>query len=282
MSSQQVFLDHLLLQFSTVQFETPSAWLTDRFTIVEGGTHAGGLSRNKLIIFADGTYLELLNWIKRPDNWRDRPGDFALTTLKPITAEDNRDRIVRALDSISDEGSLGITYSQPIEGGRKTLQGDNVRWKILKAIYTDTMSAAPERYHPRGRTDAPFFCHDVTDRIFRVPYNLPSVVNHPSGATGISGIEVLVPKNKLQSYITLYTGIVGSSPQLSETNGESRAEFELRAPGSLDSRGIIRIRAAKSEEDERYLQVKGVGISSLIIRSESAGDFLFPVSDYLL
>lgn len=41
MSSQKVYLDHLLLQFSKTEFESPSKWLTDHFTIIEGGTHAG-------------------------------------------------------------------------------------------------------------------------------------------------------------------------------------------------------------------------------------------------
>ncbi|PWY94966.1 hypothetical protein BO94DRAFT_581312 [Aspergillus sclerotioniger CBS 115572] len=273
MPSQHVYLDHLLLQFSKDEFESPSTWLTDHFTIINGGTHAG--NRNKLIIFPDGTYLELLHWIKKPADWRDRPGDFALTSLAPISAEDNHDRIVKALDTIS-EDSLGVTYSQPIDGGRQTPTGNILRWKILKALYPET--STPGEFHPRGRTDAPFFCHDVTDRVLRVPYNLPSVVEHPSGATGIAGIEVLVPKDKLQSYITLYTCIVGEFPRLSE--GEDQAEFKLNAPGTLDESGVIRIRAATSENDERFLREKGIGISSLIIRS-SAGDFLFPVSDYL-
>ncbi|PYH99902.1 hypothetical protein BO71DRAFT_368010 [Aspergillus ellipticus CBS 707.79] len=278
MSSQQVYPDHLLLQLSRTQFEAPSAWLTDHFTIIEGGTHANGLSRNKLIVFPDGTYLELLNWIEKPESWRDRPGDFALTTLKPSTAEDNRDRIVKALESRSERNDLEVTYSQPIEGGRKTLRGDELRWKILKATYPNTRSATPEKYHPRGRTDAPFFCHDVTDRILRVPFNLPSVVDHPSGATGIAGLELLVPKDKWESYINLYICIVGASPLLPKKHGV--AEFELKSPGSLDS-GVIRLRAATSEDDERYLRVKGIGISSLIIRSRKIGEFSFPVSDYL-
>ncbi|OJJ74849.1 hypothetical protein ASPBRDRAFT_40067 [Aspergillus brasiliensis CBS 101740] len=275
MSSQKVYLDHLLLQFNKEEFESPSKWLTDHFTIIEGGTHAGGLSRNKLIIFPDGTYLELLNWINKPEDWRDRPGDFALTSLTPISAEDNHDRIVKALDAIPDD-SLGVTYSQPIDGGRQTPSGVDIRWKLLKALYSDAESTTPD-LHPRGRTDAPFFCHDVTDRVLRVPYDQSSVVEHPSGATGIAGIEILVPKDRLQSYVALYTCIVGASPRLSTT----QAEFELRAPGSLDFSGVLRIRAATSEIDDRYLREKGIGISALIIRSQATGDFLFPVSDYL-
>lgn len=41
MPSQHVYLDHLLLQLSKEEFETPSTWLTDHFTIINGGTHAG-------------------------------------------------------------------------------------------------------------------------------------------------------------------------------------------------------------------------------------------------
>lgn len=195
--------------------------------------------------------------------------------MAPVSAEDNHDRIVKALDTISDD-SLGVTYSQPIDGGRQTPSGVDIRWKLLKARYSDTQPTTPD-LHPRGRTDAPFFCHDVTDRVLRVPYDQSSVVDHPSGATGIAGIELLVPKDRLQSYVALYTCIVGASPRLSATE----AEFELKAPGSLDFSGVLRIRAATSEDDDQYLREKGIGISSLIIRSKAIGDFPFPVSDYL-
>jgi hypothetical protein len=54
-------IGHIVLLVSTLFFENPPSWLTTNFTITPGGCHNGQASRNKLIIFADGTYLELFN-----------------------------------------------------------------------------------------------------------------------------------------------------------------------------------------------------------------------------
>ncbi len=38
-------LDHVILLLDTPDFENPPAWLADNFNIIEGGTHAGELSK---------------------------------------------------------------------------------------------------------------------------------------------------------------------------------------------------------------------------------------------
>ncbi|RDW70698.1 uncharacterized protein DSM5745_08209 [Aspergillus mulundensis] len=278
MSSQQVYIDHLLLQFSQEQFDPLPSWILDNFTVVDGGVHTGGLSRNKLIVFKDGTYLELYSWITKPDDWRNRlPGDFALTALDPISAEASRERIVKALKSEPGDGNIGVTYLPPREGGRKNAEGVDIQWKIVKARYTQAESTPPDEFYPRGRTDAPFFCHDLTPRKHRVTFDQPSVTQHPSGTTGIDRIEVLVPKDRFRAYTDLYTSIVGASPQ--ET--ESRAEFKLSAPGVQSFSGSLHIRPAATEADEQFLGEKGVGISALVLRSETGAPFSFPIADYL-
>jgi hypothetical protein len=103
------------------------------------------------------------------------------------------------------------------------------------------------------------------------------VTDHPSGATGIDRIEVLVPKGELRSYTDLYTSIVGASPQ----EGDGKADFQLSAPGVHSFSGTLRIRPAETVVDEQFLREKGVGISSLVLRSESRGPFSFPIVDYL-
>ncbi|KAK0647084.1 hypothetical protein B0T16DRAFT_414668 [Cercophora newfieldiana] len=59
-------LDHIVLLVDTPFFENPPAWITDNFTVTPGGRHEGQSSRNKLIIFQDGSYIELFNWYGRP------------------------------------------------------------------------------------------------------------------------------------------------------------------------------------------------------------------------
>ncbi|KAL3435564.1 hypothetical protein BDV09DRAFT_70133 [Aspergillus tetrazonus] len=278
MSSQKVYIDHLLLQSSQEQFDYVPKWISDNFTVIDGGVHTGGWSRNKLIVFKDGTYLELYNWITKPEDWRKRlPGDFALTALDPISAEASRERIVDALASEPGDGGIGVTYLPPQEGGRKNAEGVDIRWKIVKAGYTQGESTPRDEFFPRGRTDAPFFCHDLTPRRRRVTFDLPSVTQHPSGATGIDRIEVLVPRDKFRAYTDLYTSIVGAAPQ----EDEGRAEFKLSAPGIPNLSGSLYIRPAETEADEQFLREKGVGISSLLLRSEIGESFSFPIAEYL-
>ncbi|KAL2852546.1 hypothetical protein BJY01DRAFT_208138 [Aspergillus pseudoustus] len=278
MAFQQVYLDHLLLQFSQEQFETLPTWITDNFTVIDGGVHTGGISRNKLIIFHDGTYLELYNWITKPKDWRAQlPGDFALTTLEPITAESSQERIANALATTPGDGGVGVTYLPPREGGRKNAEGIDVRWEIVKPGYTKTDGTPGDGFYPRGRTDAPFFCHDITPRTRRVTYDLNSVTQHPSGATGIKHIEVLVPNGKLGSYSDVYASIVGAAPD--ESDGA--VEFRLCAPGIHSFTGSLRVREAKTTGDEQFLREKGIGISSLVLRSETGQPISFSIADYL-
>ncbi|KAL3456492.1 hypothetical protein BJX64DRAFT_294040 [Aspergillus heterothallicus] len=278
MPSQQVYIDHLLLQFTQEGFETLPTWIADNFTVIDGGIHTGGLSRNKLIIFGDGTYLELYNWITKPEDWRARlPGDFALTTLEPITAEASQERIVKALSSTPGDGGVGVTYSPPRDGGRKNAEGFDVRWKIVKPEYTKADGTPGDEFYPRGRTDAPFFCHDITPRTRRVTYDLSSVTQHPSGATGIERIEVLVPKGELSRFKDVYASIIGAAPQESD----NAVEFHLSAPGIHSFSGSLLIQEAETTDDKQLLLNKGIGISALVLRSETGGPISFPIAEYL-
>ncbi|KAL4929183.1 uncharacterized protein BDV17DRAFT_290836 [Aspergillus undulatus] len=267
-----------LVDFSQEQSDPLPSWITENFIVIDGGIHTGGLSRNKLIVFRGGTYLELYNWITKPDDWRERlPGDFALTALDPISAEVSRERIVNALAGKPGDGRVGVTYLLPQEGGRKNAQGEDIRWKIVKPQYAQGDSTPPDELYPRRRTDAPFFCHDLTPRNRRVTFDLPSVTQHSSGATGVESIEVLVPDDKLNSYATLYASIVGAPP----TKTEGGAEFHLAAPAVYRFSGSLRIRTAQTAGEERFLREKGVGISSLVLRSEAHKPFVFPIVNYL-
>ncbi|KAL3496513.1 hypothetical protein BJX62DRAFT_221857 [Aspergillus germanicus] len=275
MPSQQVYIDHLLLQFSQEQFETLPQWILDNFTVIDGGVHTGGLSRNKLIIFRDGTYLELYNWIARPEDWRERlPGDFALTTLDPLTAEASQERIANALAGTPGDGGVGVTYSPPREGGRKNAEGFDVRWKIVKPGYTKADATPGDEFYPRGRTDAPFFCHDITPRTRRFTYDLTSVTQHPSGATGIKRIEVLVPRGELSRYSDVYASIVGAAPE--ESDGA--IEFRLRAPGVHNFYGSLRVQEAKTAKTSSFCDKRGseLVLSLLGRRPGSRLAFLLP------
>ncbi|KAH0830831.1 glyoxalase bleomycin resistance protein dioxygenase superfamily [Fonsecaea pedrosoi] len=303
--------DHVILLLDTPDFENPPSWLSDNFTIIEGGTHAGGSSRNKLIIFPDGTYIELINWITEPKEFFDwapkSPGliDFALTT--PSSAQDTFDEVTRRLESrleqtspaqssSADEvpvprvdagdGGLGVRFRPPLAGGRKRKDGQDVQWHVTKPLLDDTAENVPkplEKYFPKGRLDTPFFCHDVTDRSLRVPYAEKEISEtHPCGARGILWVEVLVPEDKIDSYIRLYTSVLGTKPKVQggyRYRPTTSVSFLLSTPNPdeeamkrLRGRVGVVIRAPRDQEDDAWLKERGVGIREVRLFAEAKGE----------
>ncbi|OAP57976.1 hypothetical protein AYL99_07066 [Fonsecaea erecta] len=302
--------DHVILLLDTPDFENPPSWLTDNFTIIEGGTHAGGSSRNKLIIFPDGTYIELINWITEPKEFFDwaqkSPGliDFALTT--PSSAHDTVDEVMRRLESkpqsrqsessTSDDlseagadagdGGLGVRFRPPLAGGRKRKDGQDVKWHVTKPLLDDSAENVPkplEKYFPTGRLDTPFFCHDVTDRNLRVPYTEKEISDtHPCGARGIVSVEVLVPEEKIESYIRLYTSVLGVKPKVQggyRYRPNTSVSFLLSTPNPdeeamkrLKGRVGVVIRAPRDQDDEAWLKERGVGIREVRLFAEAKSE----------
>ncbi|EXJ89038.1 hypothetical protein A1O3_02102 [Capronia epimyces CBS 606.96] len=287
--------DHVILVLDTPDFENPPAWLSDNFNIIEGGTHAGGSSRNKLIVFADGTYIELLNWISEPKeffDWAGKPPgliDFALTT--PQSAQETHAAATKRLESSpspSDEqgadagvgdGGLGVRFKQPLFGGRRRKDGQQVEWYVTKPAFDNeapNVGRPADRFFPTGRLDTPFFCHDVTDRLLRVPYKDPSISTHPCGAKAILSVLVLVPDTQIDNYAALYAAVTGARPSVHPGHRDkpttTRAIFHLSAPDpeadvakalNLTGRVGIELRGPRDGRDEDWLKRRGVGIAEL-------------------
>lgn len=67
-------IDHIVLLLPYALVTSPPEWLTSAFTISPGGRHADNRTENRLILFADGSYLELIAFInddpeKREGHW---------------------------------------------------------------------------------------------------------------------------------------------------------------------------------------------------------------------
>lgn len=92
--AKQPCLDHVVLLLPYAQLQDLPAWVTNNFTVSEGGKsailattphifwahkrflgkHADGKTENKLILFRDGSYLELIAFVnddpeKRKGHW---------------------------------------------------------------------------------------------------------------------------------------------------------------------------------------------------------------------
>ena len=136
-------------------------------SVIPGGTHAGGLTYNALIVLPDGVYLELIAFVHAdppPSRSHHRwgatsPGwiDFAHLGLTAADDDDEDDGTTSGVINgrAAKEGS-GVAYLAEVNGGRETPQGRTIRWRVT----------APEAKHGIGRL--PFFCGDVTPREWRV------------------------------------------------------------------------------------------------------------------
>ena len=167
-------LDHLVilvrdLELASADYERLG------FSVTPDGEHADGLTRNALVPFEDGSYLELVSFLDPEDptdnvwGWRrflphEGPVDYS-------AASDDLDSDVRRL------GSLGFVVDGPDDGGRRLPDGTEIRWRSA-------------RIRQEGRL-LPFLIEDLTPRGLRVPGG--PAASHPNGATGISRLEVSAP-----------------------------------------------------------------------------------------
>jgi len=162
-------LDHLVIHVSHLQTA-----ITDYqalgFQVQVGGTHADGSTHNALIGFADGSYLELISFLKPAPGhrWSHHHAagyegfiDFALLP----------DRVGEV---VSRAQASGLAYQGPLEGGRLRPDGQRLEWQI---------GVPPS-------SDLPFLCGDVTPRALRVPEG--DVRVHPNGAQGIASLTLAV------------------------------------------------------------------------------------------
>jgi catechol 2,3-dioxygenase-like lactoylglutathione lyase family enzyme len=139
------------------------------FTVTPGGEHADGSTHNALIVFADGSYLELLAFQRpTPEHhwWRhveigEGLIDWAL--LPDAISED----IEAARDA-------GVPFTGPIPGGRLRPDGQQIAWEM----------GFPQMQ------GLPFLCGDITPRALRVPDG--AARKHANGAVGIATITIAV------------------------------------------------------------------------------------------
>ncbi|HEX6288435.1 MAG TPA: VOC family protein [Herpetosiphonaceae bacterium] len=165
------------------------------FTVTPGGTHADGLTRNALIAFADGTYLELIAFVD-PDDRRDNTWGWRrfLATggglIDYCVASDDLAADVQAFQA------RGFTVQGPTPGGRKRPDGVELRW----------LSAS---FWQAGR-ELPFLIQDLTPRELRVPGG--NATHHPNGATGIRDLTIATANlDRISRSMGALTGSAGTA-----------------------------------------------------------------------
>jgi catechol 2,3-dioxygenase-like lactoylglutathione lyase family enzyme len=162
-------LDHVVIVVRDLD-RTVADYQAAGFTVVPGGRHPGRNTRNALVVFADGAYLELIAYhAPSPEErwWRvlEAHGeglvDFALLP-----------RDIAAVVAAARARGLAGLVDRP--GRRSRPDGVEIAWQ----------SARP------ATSDLPFLCADVTPRALRVPEG--EVRQHANGVTGISEVRVAV------------------------------------------------------------------------------------------
>lgn len=201
-SSQLPILDHIVILVSHSTLLTLPTALKESFTVIVGGTHADGLTTNNLILFQDGSYIELIAFFDDLDpdrrashRWGRLPENAIIDWAYTLPHEDD----FAAIQSRVAEAQSAYVYRDPVAGGRERPDGEVLKWAVAAAEEKSKASLASP-----GKL--PFWCLDRTPRELRVPYQSNPQTKHPSGALGVSKVIVRVAE-ELDDLSKAYSGI---------------------------------------------------------------------------
>jgi hypothetical protein len=241
-------LDHIIVLIPYHTLLTLPSWLTSNFTITPGGRHADNATENKLIIFRDGSYIELISFINddpklREGHWWGKKEfgiiDFAFTS-KNLSAEESFEEVRERLGGVHwESGEREIGYEEPRKGGRLRDDGVEVKWQV-------TFPVVSEEGYQRG--ELPFFCHDVTERGLRVPISEESV-KHPSGVVGVKSLGVYVPESREKTLGKGYKAIIGT-----EGDGE---RFETEPLKGETGKVSFLVKVPEEEKQRKLMEQRG-------------------------
>jgi hypothetical protein len=133
------------------------------YTVTPGGEHAGGVTHNALVCFADGSYLELVGF-RKPDpthRWWSHAMDGRFADFAVLS-----DDLAQDASALED-----LVVREAAEGGRTRPDGVSLRWRVAFL-----------------RAPLPFVIEDLTPRDLRVPSG--DATRHPNGVTGIGSLVV--------------------------------------------------------------------------------------------
>ncbi|KAK3322827.1 glyoxalase-like domain-containing protein [Apodospora peruviana] len=240
-----ITLDHIVILVSPQVLDDLPTWLTSAFTITDGGTHSNGITKNKLIFFQDGVYIELIAFVEGtspPDRASTRWGqrtegqvvDFALTLLPPeqLVGDFNPENVFRTeIQTRVREAQNEFEYADPAAGGRTTPDGTELRWAV----------AVPRRVTGESvEGELPFWCLDRTPRDLRVPFKRNrGATEHKCEAVGVCTLELFVKgEEDILKVRAVYETFLRKRPWIYGSalgwKGFSHQKDELFSKGSWD------------------------------------------------
>lgn len=184
-------LDHLVILVRDLE-EATRDYGSLGFRVTPGGEHADGLTRNALVPFRDGTYLELVAFVD-PEDGRDNVWGW-----RGFLPEEGLIDYCVASDGMREDverlRGLGLGVEDLGEGGRRLPHGGEIRWRSASIAQ-------------KGKA-LPFLIEDVTPRRMRVPGG--PAADHPNGAKGVSRLEISTPQTAGTS--GLLAALAGTAP----------------------------------------------------------------------
>ncbi|KAK6223969.1 hypothetical protein LQW54_000115 [Pestalotiopsis sp. IQ-011] len=247
-STAAPLLDHIVILVPHSFLTSPPDWFTGLFTIYPGGRHAGGLSENSLVLFADGSYIEFFAFVPGADpaeraahRWgNQREGsvvDWALTL--PGSAGEGLGEVKKAFNTV--QGAVngtqtGLSYSDLTPGGRNRPDGVELKWAISSA------QQGKENIEPGL---LPFWCLDDTKRELRVPYKQDGVAKHPSGAVGVALVSVTPPEQATAERLDkVYGALLGGDA----FEDDSLWDLKTLEGEELHAGGQVRLETVQNEK----------------------------------
>ncbi|KNG85322.1 hypothetical protein ANOM_006293 [Aspergillus nomiae NRRL 13137] len=211
-------LDHIVILIPHDSLLSLSDRLQDHFVIAPGGTHADGLTSNKLILLPDGVYIEFIAFAKdaspeqrRKHRWGNLKENTIIDWALTLPSESDFTAVQqRVLDS-----NAGLSYQDPIAGGRKREDGVVLEWAISAARDAHGNAISPGHLP---------FC----------------------GVRGISSVSVSVPGAQLSDLSTVYDAIY--TPEGSRGLEPGTWHYEVPS-GSEDGRHTISVSANDVEAE---------------------------------
>ncbi|UKZ91112.1 uncharacterized protein TrAFT101_006108 [Trichoderma asperellum] len=236
-STPESVFDHVILLIPHSQLISLPQWLSDAFTILEGGVHEGGMTENKIVVFKDGVYLELIAFVDglNPQHramhpWGRQPDGHIIHWAHTILSHEeeegsnNSEEKFRAVQARIQDSQVGIKYLDPEPGFRTMADGS-------KRIWANAIPNFDNYKGPIYVNQQPFWTFDRTPRSLRAPIT-PGNASHPSGAVGVAGISLFIKDEEVLTNMVPFYNAIFNKPGVNESphKNVTRYSWEAAAP----------------------------------------------------
>lgn len=264
-------LDHIVVLVSYQTLNELPERLQGTLNVADGGGSSAGVTVNKLVIFPDGCYLELVAFSPDADVEKrkcHRWGHLAEGAIVDWAYTLHDDGDFAAIQKHVNNDDRGCCfYRDPIPGGRVKPDGTELRWAVSLAA-----SKPPGRELLRGAV--PFWCLDKTPRDLRVPFqtnanansnisSVPASTNHPCGAWGVSELEISVPQEEHDALKHVFQSIHGTPGMGTDGNcwrfgtysSSVKGERRIRLSLAETSKPLISLTLLGTEKSPRCIDI---------------------------